>query len=164
MSARLVFVKRSNEEINIFGGQVFADVDGVNVATIGQETVTVEVPAGKHIVKMYKSHEYGSMIGFAENELTVSDGDALVFKYAPPMVVTQPGHITVSNFISYDKIENDVRAAAQIIAQEKRTNDEKIQQQEENMKKNYWGWIILIFVIPAICWLIYELILLDMLF
>lgn len=164
MSAKFVFVKRSNEEINIFGGQVFADIDGVNVATIGQETVTVEVAAGKHIVKMYKSHEYGSMIGFAENEITVSDGDALVFKYAPPMVVTQPGHITVSNFVSYDKIENEVATAAQIMAQEKRANDEKIQRQEENMKKNYWGWIILIFVIPAICWLIYELVFLDMLF
>lgn len=127
MSARFVFVKRSREEINIFGGQVFADVDGVNVATIGEETITVEVPAGKHVVKMYKSHEYGSMIGFAESELTVADGDALVFKYAPPMVVSQPGHITVSNFVSYDKIEDDVRTAAQIIAQEKRTNDEKIE-------------------------------------
>ena len=158
MSAKLILVRRSDEEINIFGGQVFADVDGKNVAVVERETLTVEVPAGTHTVKMYKSHDYGSMIGFAESEITLADGEALVFKYAPPMVVTQPGHITISDFVSYDKIEREVRASAQVIAQEKQANDQKIQTQQENLKKNYWGWIILIIVIPAICWLIYELV------
>lgn len=161
MSAKLIFVKRSQEEINIFGGQVFADVDGKNVATVGTEIITVEVPAGTHRVKMYKSHEYGSMIGFAESEITIGDGDALVFKYSPPMVVTQPGHITISDFTSYEQIESEVSTSAQVMAREKRENDEKIRQQTENMNKNYWGWIILIFIIPAVFWIIYEIILLG---
>lgn len=164
MAAKLIFVRRSDEEIHIFGGQVFADVDGKNVAVVERETITVEVPAGTHMVKMYKSHEYGSMIGFAENEVTLEDKEALVFRYAPPMVVTQPGHITVSDFVSYERIEREVTASAQVIAQEKRANDQKIQKQQENMKKNYWGWLILIFVIPALCWLVYELVWLDIFF
>lgn len=164
MSAKLVFVKRSPEEIEIFGGQVFADVDGKNMATIGQDTITVEVPAGPHIIKMYKSHEYGSMIGFAESEVTLAEGEALVFKYSPPMVVTQPGHITVSDFSSYEKIEQDVTHTGKVIAHDKKVNDEKIRKQEEKAGKNMVGWIVLICVIPAVIWLIYELILWDTIF
>ena len=139
MSAKLIFVRRSDEEINIFGGQVFADVDGKNVATIGRETITIDIPEGKHIIKMYKSHDYGSMIGFAETEITVSDEEKLVFKYSSPMVVTQPGHIVVSDFTSYEKLENDVKSAARVMAQEKKANDEKIKRQEEASNKNMWA-------------------------
>ena len=158
MSARLIFARRSREEIDIFGGQVFADVDGKNVATIGEETVTIEVPPGTHTIKMYKSHEYGSMIGFAESEVTLADGEALVFRYSPPMVVTQPGHITVSDFVSYEKIESDISNSARAIAQEKRSNDEKIRKQEEKNNRNIWGWVILIIVIPLLLWMIYYMV------
>ena len=157
MSSKLIFAKRSSEDIRIFGGQVFADIDGKNVATIEQETITLEISAGIHQIKMYKSHEYGSMIGFAETEINLKDGETLVLKYSPPLVVTQPGHIVVSDFISYDHLNSEINASAQIIAQEKRENDRKIRQQEEEVKRNSWWWIIFIFVIPAICWLIYEL-------
>ena len=106
---------------------------------------------------MYKSHESGAMIGFSEAEITLAEGEAVVLRYAPPMIITQPGHITVSDFVSYDKIEQEVNASAQVMAQEKRANDAKIQQQEETMKKNYWIWVFLICLIPVLCGLIYAL-------
>lgn len=164
MGAKLIFVRRSEEEINIFGGEVFADVDGKNVASVKDETITVEVSAGAHSIKMYKSHGYGSMIGFAESDVTLAEGEVLVFKYSPPMVVTQPGHITVSDFSSYEKIERDVNSSAQVIAQEKRTNDEKVRVQEKKASRNIWGWIVLIFIIPAILWFIYEMVIWDTFF
>ena len=39
----------------------------------------------------------------------LSDNESLVFNYSPPMKTTQPGHITVSDFISYEAIEKNVR-------------------------------------------------------
>lgn len=130
MSAKLVFVKRTQEEINVFGGEVYADVDGRNVAVIGTESVTVEVPAGTHKIKMYKSHAYGSMIGFAENELTLEEGETLAIKYSAPMVVTQPGHMTVSDFVSHEEIETKVQVQAQTIVQEIQRTEEQTKKQE----------------------------------
>ena len=164
MSAKLIFARRSNEEIQIFGGQVCADVDGKNVATIDRKTITIEVSPGTHVIKMYKSHDYGSMIGFAENQITVADGDSLVFKYAAPLTISQPGHMVVSDFVSYEKLENEICSAASAMAREKRMNDEKLRQQEERSNKNMWWWVVLIVVIPAIIWGIYEAIIWNSIF
>ena len=156
MSAKLIFVRRSQEQIDIFGGEVFADVDGKKVATIGLETVTHEVPAGHHVVKMYKSHEYGSMIGFAESEFDIGENEALVFNYSPPMKTTQPGHIMVSDFTSYEEIEQEVSATARVIAKEKAEAVKTAQETGKAIAKSQTYWWVLIFVIPAILWIIYE--------
>ena len=86
MSAKFVFVKRTSEEIRIFGGEVFIDIDGKNVAKLDNNTITIDVSEGTHTVKMYKSHHYGSMIGFAENVIGIRDNEILVFKYSSPMI------------------------------------------------------------------------------
>ena len=164
MSAKLIFVRRSQEQIDIFGGEVFADVDGKKVATIGTETITYEVPAGRHIVKMYKSHEYGSMIGFAESEFTINDNEALVFNYSPPMKVTQPGHIVVSDFTSYEEIENEVATTAKVIAKEKADARKTAEEAGKAIAHNQIAWWVLIFVIPAIFWAIYEFMIMSSIF
>ena len=164
MSAKLIFVRRSQEQINIFGGEVFAEVDGRRVATIGLETITYEVPAGNHIVKMYKSHEYGSMIGFAENEFTIGDNEALVFNYSPPMKTNQPGHIAVSDFTSYEEIEKEVNDTATVIAKEKQEAERIAEETGKNIAKTQTYWWLLIFVIPGILWFIYEMVTLNSIF
>lgn len=164
MSAKLIFICRTKEEIEIFGGQVFADVDGKNVATISTESITVEVLPGTHQIKMYKSHEFGTMIGFAEVNITVSDGEALTFKYNPPMIVTQPGHITVADFVSYEKIQEEVEITSKQLASQKKESDNQKQKAEKDAKNNAWIIVLLVFAIPTIFWIIYEFMVMSILF
>ncbi len=154
MSAKLIFVRRSSEQIRVFGGDVFAEVDGKKIATIEHTTITREVTPGKHIVKMYKSHQYGSMIGFAESEFTIGEGETLVFRYSPPMMTDQPGHITMSEFTSYEDIESEVRDEEKTIEEQESRNLQK--QKNESKTATYW-WL-LIFVIPGVLWGLYELV------
>lgn len=164
MSAKLIFVRRTKAEIDIFGGEVFADVDGRKVATVSQETITYELPAGRHIIKMYKSHDYGSMIGFAESDLDIKEGEVLVLRYAPPLKTTDPGHITVSEFTSYEQIEKEVEESGRIAASEKSKAERQAKENAENIVKTQTYWWILIFVIPGILWLLYSLFIDSMIF
>lgn len=120
MCAKLVFVRRSEEKIKIFGGNVYVDLDGKNIGIIDNDNLTIDIEAGKHKIKMYKSHNYGSMVGFAEVELDIKDDEKLAFKYTCPMTITQPGHIIVSDFISYDKIESELQNEDIILKNEKK--------------------------------------------
>ncbi|MCI2086377.1 MAG: hypothetical protein LKJ98_06520 [Olsenella sp.] len=155
MATLFIFAKRSEEEIEMFGGEVYADIDGRNVAVIGTENVSVDVEPGKHLVKMYKSHDYGSMIGFAEAEIEAKEGESLVFRYAPPMMVSQPGHITVSDFKSYEQISEDVsRSGVQITKDREEAKKREEEAEKEKNKNNFWI-ILLVFIIPAIIWFFY---------
>lgn len=161
MCAKLVFAKRSQEQIEIFGGEVFADVDGKQIATIGTRNITYEIPAGTHTVRMYKSHSYGSMIGFADNTFTIAEDEALVFKYFPPMKTTQPGHITVSKFTSYDDIDSEVETMGRKIGREKAETDRVEKETQEKIEKNQRLWWIWIIIVPAIIWVIYEIVIMN---
>lgn len=55
--AKLVFLQRTQKEIEIFGGDVYFDIDGKNVGKLTLQNQTIEVPAGEHTIKMYKSHD-----------------------------------------------------------------------------------------------------------
>lgn len=163
MSAQLIFIKRSEEEIKIFGGNVYADIDGRNVGIIENKNLVIDIEKGKHTIKMYKSHNYGSMIGFSEINLDVQENEKLTLKYTCPMTVTQPGHIIVSNFVSYDKIENEVKDEDLNLKNEKRENDIKQMESERKTNENNAWIIILVFIIPAIIWGIYEATILSLL-
>lgn len=44
--AKLVFLQRTQKEIEIFGGEVFFDIDGKNAGKLSSTNQTVELPAG----------------------------------------------------------------------------------------------------------------------
>lgn len=155
MSAKLTFVRRSAEEIKTFGGSVYADVDGKNIAIINSETITIDVAVGSHKVKMYKSHSMNTFIGFAEVEVTISEGEHLTFTYSPPFVVTQPGNIMVADFVSYSEIEKNVKEKENKLTTENMISQEKKRREEEETKKNYWWIILLVLIIPTLISIIY---------
>ena len=96
--AKIVFLKRTQKEIEIFGGDVYFDIDGKNAGKLSLDNQTVEVSAGTHTVKMYKSHTFDTFIGFAESEITVKDDEPLMVKYSCPMMVNQPGNMVISEY------------------------------------------------------------------
>lgn len=49
----LTFLRRTQKEIEIFGGDVFFDIDGKNVGKLSLQNQDVEVAAGTHTIKMY---------------------------------------------------------------------------------------------------------------
>lgn len=162
MESKFVFIARTQEEIEIFGGKVYVDVDGKNIGIVSEKSITLNVSSGVHKVKMYKSHEFGTMIGFAEVEVNVDEGKGLTFKYTPPMIISQPGNIIVSDFISYNKINEDLQETSQQLKIEKNQSDKRKKEIEDNANKNKFWIILLIFVIPTIFWIIYEIIIFDM--
>ena len=161
MKSKFVFIARTQEEIEIFGGKVYIDIDGKNIGIVSEKSITVDVLPGIHKVKMYKSHEYGTMIGFAEVEVNVEEGKGLTFKYTPPMIINQPGNIIVSDFVSYNKINEELEEQSKQLKIEKNQNEKTKKEIEENAQKNNFWIILLVFIIPAIIWIIYEIMIVD---
>ena len=93
--AKLVFLKRTQKEAEIFGGEVYFDINGKNVGVLQSHNYTVELPAGEYKLKMYKSHQYDTFIGCAEESIILADNEELLIKYSPPMMVNQPGKIMI---------------------------------------------------------------------
>ena len=53
--AKLVFLRRTDKEIEVFGGDVYFDIDGKNAGKLSRTNQEIEVLPGKHTIKMYKS-------------------------------------------------------------------------------------------------------------
>lgn len=153
--AKLYFIRRTLSEIEIFGGTVFVDIDGKRVGEVGRTDLVVNVESGQHTIKMYKSHTYDTFIGFAEVKLDVEDDKTLVLRYSAPMVITQSGHIVVTDFVSIDDINRQIDQKEAMLQAEKRENDLLIQKQEEESKKNNNTLFFLIIVVPIVIGLIY---------
>ena len=49
-------LRRTQSEIDIFGGDVYVDIDGKNVGIVGKEDLQIQLSPGPHTIKMYKSH------------------------------------------------------------------------------------------------------------
>ena len=103
--AKLIFLQRSQKEIELFGGDVYFDIDGKNVGKLTLQNQTIEVPAGEHTIKMYKSHTYDTFIGFAESTITIKDNEPLMVKYSCPMMISQPGNMVISDYSEQKEIE-----------------------------------------------------------
>lgn len=151
---KLVFLKRTQKEIELFGGDVFFDLDGKNAGKLTTEDQFLEVSAGKHTIKMYKSHSFDTYIGFAESTVEILENEDLMVRYAAPMMVNQPGNMVISKYEpeSVDSIveERDKRIERDYVAVEKR-------KEEQNKKYNNGvKWVIIIFVILAIIYAIEE--------
>lgn len=164
MEAKVVFIARTKEEIDIFGGDVYIDIDGKNIGILSNENITINLPIGVHKVKMYKSHEFGTMIGFAEVEVDLKEGNGLCFRYIPPMIINQPGHIIVSDFISYEQINKMLIDKSAQLKKEKIQSDNQKKEIENSAKNNTFWIVLIVFIIPAIFWIIYEVCILDMIY
>lgn len=164
MAARLIFIRRTPKEIEIFGGTVFVDIDGKNIGKLSEKDLTIDVDAGRHHVKMYKSHTYGTFIGIAEVDVDVQEEKALTFRYSAPMMITQPGNIMVADFTSFHDIDKIVTEKERNLIIEKRENDYKIQKDEEESRKNNSSLLFWIFIIPTILVLICYIIEISILF
>lgn len=153
--AKLYFIRRTSSEIEIFGGSVYADIDGKRIGEIGKSDLVVDVEPGQHTIKMYKSHTYDTFIGFAEVTLNVKDEKDLTLRYSAPMVITQAGHIVVADFTSIDDINRQINQKETSLRAEKRESDLQAQKREEESQKNNNALIFWIVVVPIIIGLIY---------
>lgn len=96
--AKLIFLKRTQKEIEIFGGDVYFDIDGKNAGKLSLTNQIIEVSSGEHTVKMYKSHTFDTFIGFTESTINVTDDEQLMVKYSAPMMINQPGNMVISEY------------------------------------------------------------------
>lgn len=129
--AKLVFLQRTPSEAKLFGGQIFFDIDGKNIGKLSFSNQTVELPAGKHTIKMYKSHTYDTFIGFAQSTIDLTEEDYFMVRYSPPMMVNQPGNLMISEYSKQkaeEVLRNRERSIQQDVAQteaEKRAANQK---------------------------------------
>lgn len=153
--AKLVFLRRTEKEIEIFGGDVYFDIDGKNAGVLSRNNQEIELSVGQHTIKMYKSHTFDTFIGFAETTIQLGENEQLMVKYSAPMMVNQPGNIIV---LPYDiKREEEVLNERDRVIQRDLINDEN-RKREQNEKYNNGVIIVIIcVVIFAIIYAIWEI-------
>ena len=165
--SKLYFIRRTKSEIEIFGGSVYVDIDGKRIGEVSRTNLIVDVEPGVHNVKMYKTHTYDTFIGFAEVNINIEESKDLTLRYSAPMVITQPGHIVITDFTSLSDIDRQLEEKESTLREEKKANDLKIQKQEEEAQKNNNSFIFWIVIVPIIIGLIYffvEMAYIDSLF
>lgn len=155
MSVKFAILRRSQSERDIFGGEVYIDVDGRNVGTVGDTDFFIDLAEGQHKLKMYKSHTMGTFIGMAESDLFLSNGEMLVATYAPPMLVNQSGVIIISSYQGQQDLDQMAFQKENQLNCEQRKEEEKKRQQVEQSEKNNTTLFLWIFVIPVVLGLIY---------
>ena len=150
--ATLVFLKRTQKEIEIFGGDVYFDIDGKNAGKLTLSNQIVNVEPGEHTIKMYKSHTFDTFIGFAESVITVGADEKLMIKYSAPMMVNQPGNMVISEY-SLASEESALRERERTISRDYVA--------EENRKKEanekYKSGVIIVFVVAIVFAIIYGI-------
>jgi len=134
------------------------DIDGKRIGELSSVDLVVEVDEGLHTIKMYKSHTYDTLIGFAEVVVEILSNQSLTFRYSAPMMLSQPGHIIMSDFTSIEDINKLVKEKEQALAKEKQENDNQARIKENEATKSnsiLFFWIIFA---PIVIWLIYWMI------
>ena len=151
--AKLVFLRRTEKEIEVFGGDVFFDIDGKNVGTLSRVNQEITLSAGKHTIKMYKSHSYDTYIGFAESTIELAEEEQLMVRYAAPMATNQPGNLIIS---AYDpsKENETLRAREEAIRRDYAADENR--KREQNEKYNTGVMLFIGFlIVDAIIWAIW---------
>jgi hypothetical protein len=146
----LVFMRRTPSEVEVFGGEVFVDIDGKNVGKVGLSDFEVAVSDDSHLIKMYKSHKYDTFIGVAQATLQISANDKLLVRYSAPMVVSQPGNMVITDYDSQG-VEQSAREREQIIGREI-SQDNARKEEADRKSQNAMIWIIVIVVATTILW------------
>lgn len=144
--AKLVFLKRTQKEIEIFGGDVYFDIDGKNAGKLSLVNQIIDVSSGEHTVKMYKSHTFDTFIGFAESAINVTEDEQLMVKYSAPMMINQPGNMVISEYTE-QKEQEVIRERDYSIQRDFVTSETQKKQADENYKK---GVMTVVWVAVAI--------------
>jgi len=151
--AKLIFLRRTEKEIQVFGGDVYIDIDGKNVGLLSRVNQEFEISAGKHTVKMYKSHSYDTFIGFAESTINVVEDEQLMVRYAAPMAANQPGNLIIS---AYDPLKETEMLRTRENAIQRDYAAAERRKQEQNNKYNTGVIIFICFlIVDAIIWAIW---------
>ena len=153
-----VVLRRTQSEIDVFGGEVFIDIDGKNVGVLAKENLRFSLAPGKHSIKMYKSHTMGTFIGAAEVIIDIIEGERLFARYSAPLMVNQPGNIVIANYDSEQQLDNVVNEVEASIHKDYTDQKIRIQRTKEESEKNSTNLFVWIFVIPAILGLLFWLI------
>ncbi len=144
MNSKLVFMRRTPKEVEVFGGEVYIDIDGRNIGLLSTTDFEYEISSGVRKIKMYKSHSFGSFIGHAEIELDIKEREQLLLKYAPPMLLNQPGSIIVSDYKSKAETESIAREQEYIINRDLDLEEEKKRELDEKTKNGVIIFIIFV--------------------
>lgn len=144
--AKLVFLKRTQKEIEIFGGDVYFDIDGKNAGKLSLVNQVVEIATGEHTVKMYKSHTFDTFIGFAESTINVTEDEQLMVKYSAPMMINQPGNMVIFEYTE-QKEQEVIRERDYSIQRDFVATETQKKQADENYKK---GVMTVVWVAVAI--------------
>lgn len=152
--AKLIFLRRAEKEIEVFGGDVYFDLDGKNIGKLSRINQEVEVLPGRHTIKMYKSHSYDTFIGFAESTIDVNETEELMVRYAVPMAVNQPGNMIISAY-DYSKEAEVLRSREQTIAHDYAADLNRKKEQNEKYNTGIIIWIVFM-IIGAIIFAVWE--------
>ena len=148
MATQLVFFRRTYQEIALYGGEVYFDINGRNVGKLMLTDAFVELPPGRYHIRMYKSQNYGNMVGFAEATIDLNEGESLMIRYNAPLTVNLPGNLMIS---TYNPVEADQTAAMlnnNIANEQMRRQQQAAQMQKSNAA--VIGWIVAISVISVL--------------
>lgn len=158
MEENFFILRRTDIETKIFGGDVFIDLDGRNIGILKHKDLALTLEDGEHVLKMYKSHKFGTFIGTAESKFKIKTEEKLFARYSAPLIVNQSGVIIISKFESQSQLD---RLSAEIANE---LEDDYIQEEvnrankEEEIEKSNNTLIILVFVIPSILAILYWII------
>jgi len=152
--AKLVFLKRTAKELEIFGGEVYIDIDGKNIGILKSENIEVTIAEGSHTIKMYKSHTYDTFIGFAESTITLTKEEELMVKYSAPMMVNQPGNMVISTY-EPEKAETVQAERESTMKKDYVAEQTRKQEADDKYRKGVWT-VIIITIIVAIIWAISD--------
>ena len=148
MKGKIIFVRRTVEEINIFGGDVFIDINGINVGKLSEEHFEYSLPIGKHKLKMFKTHTFDSDIGISEVEIDLQENIPLIVKYTCPMHVNSPGNIRISEYRCENDLDEIATNTNKALYSERIKNEQIVEKQKKRQKKyEFLVWIFLIIVV-----------------
>ena len=153
METGLIFMKRTPKEIEIFGGEVYIDINGKNITVLDDLNIEMPLTEGIYKLKMYKTHTYDTVIGIAEVDINIKNGEKLFVKYSSPMLVNQPGNITVKDYTYETNIDDLINNKNDKITEE--FNDKKRKVQEQEQKNN--NMIIITIVVVIVCAIIWGI-------
>lgn len=157
--SKLVFLRRTTKEIEIFGGEVYIDIDGKNIGTLKGDNIEILLAEGTHTIKMYKSHTYDTFIGFAESTISLVADEKLMVKYSAPMMVNQPGNMVISAY-EPEKAESVQAERENTMMKDFVTEQNRKQEADDKYKKGVW-MVVIVTIIIVIIWSISDVILMS---
>ena len=153
--SNFVVLRRTQSEIDVFGGDVYIDIDGKNAGIVKNQNLQFDLSIGKHTIKMYKSHTMGTFIGVSENEIDIVEGEKLYARYSAPLMVNQPGNIVIAPYSSETELDSIINDVERSIYSDYKEQQNKIEQTRKESEENNTNLIIWIIVVPAIIGLLY---------